>query len=123
MEHQWDTLEASLIEKMAQQTVTCVSCSHKFWLERGEEANNVVHPRGGYLDRKQSEHFRANRFKCPVCSTEQCQICHKTPYHLGYTCKESQGVCCRYCLSPCESSECDSQECNKKRESACAKTL
>lgn len=36
-----------------------------------------------------------NRFRCRECQTEFCASCHKTPYHLGFTCEKVQKSCMR----------------------------
>lgn len=76
-----------------------------------------------------------NRFKCPSCSKDQCKTCGKIPFHLGFTCDESENkILCRYCIkNPLNSivdlkrnalsDICLDSECHQIAQKACQKIM
>ena len=88
-------------------------------------------------------HRADHRFMCYECKTEFCASCNEAPYHLGFTCEQfrqfKKARHCRFCNVVLGSSNtakptglrtplalqncCTSDECLKRRSTACVRTL
>eukprot|EP01080_Neovahlkampfia_damariscottae_P012824 gene12824-7175_t len=78
---------------------------------------------------KENLHKEIYRFRCRECETDFCSDCLSEPYHENFTCetfkKFKESKKCRFCFEviPEENDFCENEECIKKQEFICTKTL
>lgn len=137
-ESEFDKFFSTLISKNGD-IVTCVNevCQNVFLFEAGrkDQGEYIIKDRDGQnLTENQMVFTANNRFKCPVCYTEQCKSCGENPFHLGFTCDNFKNqILCRYCMKePLDfldlkakplSDICLDPECFQKAENACKQIM
>lgn len=142
-------LEVSLAELLDQDKnfVKCPNCDLAAEFINGEFADAPEFSRIQGLDKKPlndhaQHHYLQNRLRCrnSQCSTSFCRSCGETPYHTGFDCSEyklyKNADHCRFCdcallpklkalnsPSPALDLVCNSEECLRKRDHCCDRTL
>lgn len=142
-------LETSLSEllEVDDNFVKCPSCKISVEFVSGNRQDAPDFQRLLGLDNKRlapetQQHYLHNRVRCrnSSCSINFCRSCMEVPYHVGFDCQDYQiykvADHCRFCdaaLMPRVIARnppshalikvCNSEECTKKRDQSCVKTL
>ncbi|CAD8076897.1 unnamed protein product [Paramecium primaurelia] len=110
-----------------QNIVECIKCQSQFSFEKGNPNEQVKDQQGKNISGEALINYANNRFICKQCKTEQCKQCNAVPFHIGMTCQQyktnQQANKCILCDFPCEGKVCNQEDCQKRIQKLCQKTL